>query len=251
MLIAETGFVGLAGIDLGDDGGNITRGDLTVRAKAFFVLQAGDNILKAKDISITAIDTTDGEFAGFRSDAGSLTLNASNNITISSRHIDFFTGEVSPFDLTLIAGGATTFTQDTDIARVRNLTLSGVVKAESGSGTPTQHNLKIVDTRGQLIFDNATTISGADITLTSPTAQTTASDQDLTIIATGVLTLSGDFNIGSGDAALTFAGTAEQAPAPDSFLTDDLTLTYTSTASRYTLSRLCRVDGCRWQKPHA
>ena len=35
MLIAETGFVGLAGIDLGDDGGNITRGDLTVRAKAF------------------------------------------------------------------------------------------------------------------------------------------------------------------------------------------------------------------------
>ncbi len=82
---------------------------------------------------------------------------------------------------------------------------------------------------GALLFDGdaPTTLSAGKINLTSTVAQTTASDQNLSITATGRLIMNGDYNIGTGNAALTFGGDFRETPEPTSLLTDDLTLTHT------------------------
>ena len=110
--------------------------------------------------------------------------------------------------------------------KANNITLNGVVKAQSGSPA-TQYNLSLTAV-DKITFaaDRATTISGNDLTLISPNVQTAASTPALTLTAAGNLTLTGNYNIGGGDAALNYA--AGNTPAPDSLTAANLTLTLTA-----------------------
>ncbi len=213
----------------------------TIRARnltltAASIVSSGGNFSADLTLDISeALTLSVGSFTSPLTVIGTLTLEATSltlagDSAFSATTLTIMIATVTGTgDLTLAAGTAILFPQDTNI-EANNITLSGVVKAESGDpASPAQHDLTLTATE-QLTFadDKATTISGADITLASPTVQTSASDQALTITATGVLMMSGDYNLGEGNAALTFGGTAEQNPAPDSLLTDDLTLTYTA-----------------------
>ena len=196
----------------------------------------GSLALNATAITITATDTGTGADAAIRNvdnqslsltaTAGDITLKAANT---DLRHADTGAGAgTGEGNLTLLASGNILFPQASNVD-ANNITLSGLVKAELASGssaTPYNLSLEAVE-KITFATGKPTTIEGIDITLASPTVQTTASEADLTITASGVLTMSGNYNIGKGNAALTFGGTFEQAPDPDTLLTDDLTLTYT------------------------
>ena len=74
----------------------------------------------------------------------------------------------------------------------------------------------------------ATTLTSAGaITLTSAGGSPTASNQAVTITATGNLKLNGNFDAGTGDVVLSSGG----IPSPTSFLTDDITLTFTGSGA--------------------
>ena len=217
----------------------------SLTSTAALVLEGGDlsltqNLtLTATDITLTMSGTGTGATSAIRNiDNQSLTLTATTgNITLTAANIDLRhgdsgggagTGEGNLALSTTALDGEILFPQATDV-QANNITLGGIVKAESGDpAAAVQHDLSLT-ARAQIIFAAATTISGADITLASPTAQTNASNANLTLIAAGVLTMNGNYKLGTGNAALTFAGTAAQTPAPDSLLTDDLTLTYNGT----------------------
>ena len=83
-----------------------------------------------------------------------------------------------------------------------------------------------------LIFStsNPITLTAGNISLASPSITKRDSNQNLTITASGVLNMTGYYFFSGGDVSLSFAGTAEQAPAPTSIDTRNLTLTYTAAA---------------------
>ena len=152
-------------INLGNADDDVERGNLIIETKLMDL--AGDRTITAKDISFTASTEGAGEGAGFQSFESPLTINASGNMTLNVRHIDFAFND--PMDLTLIAGGRIVFTKGTSI-RAKNITLGGTIKAESTDedNITTQHNLSL-DARGKMTFaaDKATTITAANITLNS------------------------------------------------------------------------------------
>ena len=173
------------------------------------------DVTSSQDLTMTATETV--RIGGnFNFGAGNLVLSATNDIVFSDDE------------------GTT--------IQANNITLSGAVKSESTltstenhrdgtfttTTTITQQNLTLTAT-GQIIFatDKATTISGAVISLTSPTAQANASDKNLTITASGNLTLEGGFNIGNnattgGTMTLT-AGNADDDTGTITFTTATLT----------------------------
>ncbi len=239
-LIAETGIVTLAGINLGNADDDITRGNLTIRAAVIASSQGRDlYTIKANNITLTATSednfTEESPGPGLQFASDGITFNASGNITISASYIFIHDGDSTDTDLTLIAGGEIIFTKDTNIS-VRNITLGGVIKVGlvDGDGNITERkDLNInasdeLDAKLSFASDKATTITAADITLSTRTKGAT-SNQDLTLDASGVLTMTGSYDLGTGNAALTFAGDRAQNPAPTSLLTDDLTLTHTGT----------------------
>ncbi len=215
----------------------------SLTSTAALVLEGGDlsltqNLtLTATDITLTMSGTGTGATSAIRNiDNQSLTLTATTgNITLTAANIDLRhgdsgggagTGEGNLALSTTALDGEILFPQATDV-QANNITLGGIVKAESGDpAAAVQHDLSLT-ARAQIIFAAATTISGADITLASPTAQTNASNANLTLIAAGVLTMNGNYKLGTGDALFGFAGTAAQTPAPTTMQADNLTLIYT------------------------
>ena len=166
-------------------------GDVTLTAAAINITMRGRD-------GVTTIENGDDESLTLKATSGNITLDLATNITLL--------GDDGGANLTLSASGEILFPQAT-IINANNITLGGVIKVEStdtATSATTQHNLQL-NVRGQLIFatDKPTTITGAALLLNSTTAQTTASDKDLTITATGNLTLVNGFNIGTGTMRLT------------------------------------------------
>ena len=153
-------------------GGQINFTKATTITGAVITIGSVMDVTNSQDLTMTATETV-GIRGNFNFGAGNLVLSADTIIF--------------PDD------------EGTSI-QANNITLSGTIKSESADqdGRITQQNLTLTATK-QIIFanDKATTITGADITLISPTAQTTASDKDLTITARGNVTLEGGFNIGN------------------------------------------------------
>ena len=179
-------------LEIGFDFG-LTAHDLTLNGAMTFTANV---VLTGSNITLNGAVGTGGN---------NLTLTSAGNLNLGG---DVYT--LGAGNLVLSATDDIVFSDDEGTTiRANNITLGGAVKAESigeefdpGTGiraeVTTQHDLTLIAS-GQIIFatDKATTISGADITLTSPTAQTNASDKNLTITATGNLTLEGGFNIGN------------------------------------------------------
>ena len=115
-----------------------------------------------------AIRNLSDESLSLTATAGDITLEATS---INLRHAGVGTGEGN---ITLLASGEILLPQATDV-KANNITLNGVVKAQSGSPA-TQHNLSLTAV-DKITFaaDRATTISGNDLTLISPNVQTDAS----------------------------------------------------------------------------
>ena len=217
----------------------------SLTSTAALVLEGGDlsltqNLtLTATDITLTMSGTGSGANAAIRNiDNQSLTLTATTgNITLTAASIDLRhgdsgggagTGEGNLTLSTTALDGEILFPQATDV-QANNITLGGIVKAESGDpAAAVQHDLSLT-ARAQIIFSTSksTSISGADITLASPTAQTNASNANLAIGAAGSFTMTGNYKLGTGDALFGFAGTAAQTPAPTTMQADNLTLIYT------------------------
>ncbi len=179
-------------LEIGFDFG-LTAHDLTLNGAMTFTANV---VLTGSNITLNGAVGTGGN---------NLTLTSAGNLNLGG---DVYT--LGAGNLVLSATDDIVFSDDEGTTiRANNITLGGAVKAESigeefdpGTGiraeVTTQHDLTLIAS-GQIIFatDKATTISGADITLTSPTAQTNASDKDLTITASGDITLQGGFNIGN------------------------------------------------------
>ncbi len=196
-----------------------------------FKVKAAELLLDPANIIIGTATTNDGEIVADVDDDGNPVDPSVSTIASGDGTGDFV----------ISAAAIENFDGDVSLAASVSITVNTAITKSNGALTlcagPININQNITIT-GQkltidavhLIFtgDRPITLSGAAVELVSSNAQTTASNQDLTITATGRLTLSGNYNIGTGNASLTFAGTSAQAPAPTSFLTDDLTLTYTA-----------------------
>ena len=197
-----------------------------------FKVKAAELLLDPANITIGTATTNDAEIyiappdekdgTATQDDGTVASGDGSGDFVISAAAIASYVGAVS-----LAAG--TAITVNTAITKANGaLTLAAPTININQNITMTGQNLTLTASTSIVFGARAITLSGAAVSLTSTNAQTTASDQDLAITATGRLTLSGNYNIGTGNASLTFAGTSAQAPAPTSFLTDDLTLTYTA-----------------------
>ena len=134
-----------------------------------------------------------------------LTFTASSNVAIrgsfeTTGNITFNTSSVDATDgqgfgiLSLTAGGQILFTEDVFFISDAITLNSNTIKGQTAGDTPMGVVLGI---RGSITFSStqATTISGGDIDINFSTAST--SGQDLTIIASGNLTLEGALDIGN------------------------------------------------------
>ena len=197
-----------------------------------FKVKAAELLLDPANITIGTATTNDAEIyiappdekdgTATQDDGTVASGDGSGDFVISAAAIASYVGAVS-----LAAG--TAITVNTAITKANGaLTLAAPTININQNITMTGQNLTLTASTSIVFGARAITLSGAAVSLTSTNAQTTASDQDLAITATGRLTLSGKYDIGTGDAELTFGGSHSQAPNPTSFLTDDLTITYTA-----------------------
>ena len=231
---------------------NLGTGDLTLNAN-FIELVAGT--ITAGDITMTARNTSDNEDSGIINESGSLTVNASGDITISSTHIDFGgASAANALTLSVAAGKAILFTKDTTISDVFNLTLGGTIKAENADGS-TKYNLTVRNSSigaNTITFAGDTDISGANISLNSTNAQTDGGNSSVTITATaraavaevaatastpaiaaitaadGNITLTGAFDLGTGSLTLDYVGSLNGTPTLRS---PNLSITNSNTGS--------------------
>ena len=197
-----------------------------------FKVKAAELLLDPANITIGTATTNDAEIyiappdekdgTATQDDGTVASGDGSGDFVISAAAIASYVGAVS-----LAAG--TAITVNTAITKANGaLTLAAPTININQNITMTGQNLTLTASTSIVFGARPITLSGAAVSLTSTNAQTTASDQDLAITATGRLTLSGKYDIGTGDAELTFGGSHSQAPNPTSFLTDDLTITYTA-----------------------
>ena len=135
----------------------------------------------------------------------SVTLNArSGNLTLEIESLELDESNANTFTLSAEKGVIEfTRTAGTRFNKIWTLVLGGTITAAG--------DLEILGGAVSSInFAGVTTITGqGNITLTSPTVQSTASDADLTITAEGVdknVTLEGRFNIGSGEMSVSASG---------------------------------------------
>ncbi len=164
---------------------------LTIEAPVVTVANGGNFTINADNIFLTAMVDTSGGQSGFRSTSGNLTLNARLQLNISSAHVNF-----SNAGLTLTAGRDIVFAKDMTIT-TSSLTFGGLVRAQRRP-EDVPHNLTIITT-GAINFQNdkASTILVADLSLSAGDTPS-ASNQDLTIIVSGTLSISGNYNLGTG-----------------------------------------------------
>ncbi len=156
------------------------------------------------------------------------TSGASHRINFSTARATTLTG--GDISLASTGGTPTVSNKDITITAAGTITLGGAFNSGSGdmvitSGADSSGANQPINFSTTL----ATTLTSAgDITLTSAGGALTASNQAVTITATGNLTLSGNFDAGTGNVAITYGS---GIPSADSFLTDDITYTFTGSGA--------------------
>ncbi len=188
---------------------DLTNTNLTLITKGNIIFPAGIKKITAISITLTAANI------GTENDSGVFIAGLPGTST------DGLTIEVEEI-LSLSAGTLTSAGALTLIASTINLNTNIEVMGDLTLTASTQ--IKFSE-------DDPITLSGVVVSLASPLlpADEEIGNQDLTIIATGVLTMSGEYNIGTGSVSLTFGGTRAQAPNLPRLFTNDLTLIHTGT----------------------
>ena len=185
-------------------------------------------------MNLTARSTGSGDEAGIHLASGGayFIFQAFNSLTISSSHIQL-DGEGDNRSGIIIHSSEAIFTKETTI-NGGDVLLQGNIKAQSSTGE--LQNLIITAARGGAIgFTGSpgstrlnTTITAANLTLNSA-EMGDVSDQDLTLKASGTLTITGSFTIGTGRLTIENSNVLPQA-AFDAFVRGSTGIIYTGNA---------------------
>ena len=194
---------------------NLGTGDLTINARTLLVSTAAVSIT-AKDISITASadGTTSGDDA-IRGDQN-LTLIATGDIVIAATAIHLTGG----FTASTTSANGIVFSKEATTLTATNIIFGREIPASTAGGVTTEASKtgSVISARSTATVDDAEVITASDLTLTTAGAITfigkatisgaavsldsaeegSQIDADLTINATGDLTIAGMFNAGTG-----------------------------------------------------
>ncbi len=194
---------------------NLGTGDLTINARTLLVSTAAVSIT-AKDISITASadGTTSGD-AAIRGDQN-LTLIATGDIVIAATAIHLTGG----FTASTTSANGIVFSKEATTLTATNIIFGREIPASTAGGVTTEASKtgSVISARSTATVDDAEVITASDLTLTTAGAITfigkatisgaavsldsaeegSQIDADLTINATGDLTIAGMFNAGTG-----------------------------------------------------
>ncbi len=214
-------------------------------------LGTGDFSLSALEITLTSsvsVEANDIAIAASRSGRvalgnqtnESLTLTALNNITIGVEQINLTAqapADGAQFILSTGADGGTIFRKNTSLI-AREIQLSTSTSASDRDGVAQDLFLQATALPIKFVADSLTSINAADLTIMTIGTQT-SSNADLTLTATGTLSLVGDYDIGSGNLTLT-ANTL--SGAPDSFVRNETHITIAGTGDLLIPAWVIQVD---------